>query len=118
MNPILKFFLIILLPLLFISCGNRETKILLFAQVDDTNQAFVEKAKAEFENLKKEQGFTLKFAEETGHFTEDSLSQYVAVIFLHTSGEVLNDVQRADVERFVQAGGKIMGVDAFPEVKN
>ena len=50
-------------------------------------------------------------------FTEDSLKSYSALIFLHTSGEVLNDVQRAEVERFAQAGGGVLGMDASPKVE-
>ncbi len=91
---------------------------MLFAQTSDSKQESVKKAKTEFENLGKAHDFMVNFTEDPTAFTEDSLRGYAALVFLYTSGEVLDDVQRADVERFVQAGGSLFGVEAEPEVKN
>lgn len=56
------------------------------------------------------------FYDTTSIFAEEELDAFQAIVFIQTSGEVLDDVQRADVERFVQAGGKILGIGALPEV--
>ncbi len=118
MNPILKSLLFVCLYMLSASCGKQEKKILLFGQITEGNRESIENARTEIENLGEIHKFVVKWTEAADYFTEDSLRQYAALVFLYTSGEVLNDVQRAEVERFVQAGGGFLGVEAAPQVKN
>jgi len=51
------------------------------------------------------------------YFTEDSLKQYGAVIFLNTTGDVLNSRQQADFERYIQAGGGFVGIHAATDTE-
>ncbi|WP_242923224.1 ThuA domain-containing protein [Pontibacter liquoris] len=44
------------------------------------------------------------------YFAEDSLQNYGAVVFLHTSQDVLNTRQQNEIERFVQAGGGLAAI--------
>lgn len=117
MYPIQRTVSVLCLIFLLASCGKKEQNVLLFGQINESNRATIENTVAEIEELGKRLGFTTHFKEETAFFTEDSLRQYAALVFLHTSGEVLNDVQRADVERFAQAGGSVLGVEAQPEIQ-
>ena len=116
MHPTLRLLSILFLAFLISSCGKQEQKVLLFGQVTESNRETIENTKAELEKLGTTQHFSTRFTDDATLFTEDSLKQYAALIFLYTSGEVLNDVQRADVERFAQAGGGVLGLDAQPEV--
>lgn len=116
MHPILRTLSILFLAALIVSCGKQEKKILLFGQVTDDNEKIIENTRAEIEKLGSKQHFTSQFTDDPSSFKEDSLGQYMALIFLHTSGEILNDVQRADVERYAQAGGTVLGLDAQPQV--
>jgi len=50
-------------------------------------------------------------------FLEDSLKNYAAVLFLNTSGSQLNQYQRTDFERYIQAGGGYAGIHAAIEAK-
>ncbi len=118
MNLIFKSLLIVFLGMLSISCEKEAKEILLFAQVTESNRESIEKAKTAIEKLGETEHFTVTLTEEADKLTEDNLRQYATLVFLYTSGEVLDDVQRADVERFVQAGGGVLGVEAAPEVKN
>ena len=45
-------------------------------------------------------------------FTEEILKEYSSVIFLNTTGEVLNNAQQAEFERYIQAGGGFVGIIA------
>jgi cytochrome c len=45
-------------------------------------------------------------------FSHDSLHVYGAVVFLHTSGDVLDYRQQAEFERYIQAGGGFVGINA------
>ena len=118
MNPILKFCLIIIVCALIASCGQEKKRVLLFAQSNEANRTSIVNAQTEIQKLGEIQGFETRFTEDQTLITEDSLRQYTALIFLYTRGELLNDVQRADVERFVQAGGALLGLEATPQVEN
>lgn len=75
-------------------------------------------ARTAIENLGKVHHFTVTFTENPADLNEDMLPHYAALVFLYTSGELLDDVQRADVERFAQAGGSVLGLSATPLVQN
>jgi len=45
-------------------------------------------------------------------FTEDTLKQYSAIIFLSTTGNVLDAARQAEFERYIQAGGGYVGIHA------
>lgn len=117
MHPILRTLSILFLAGLMGSCGGEGKKVLLFGPITDDNQESIENARTELEKLGRSQHFSTHFTEGTQVFTEDSLKQFAALIFLHTSGEALDDVQRADVERFAQAGGNVMGIEALPDIQ-
>lgn len=55
--------------------------------------------------------------EEATAFTEPNLKRYSAVVFLNTTGDVLDPTQEADFERFVQAGGGFMGIHAATDTE-
>jgi type 1 glutamine amidotransferase len=57
-------------------------------------------------------GFTVDATEDATRFTRETLSGYAAVIFLSTSGDVLDDPQRAAFESYIGAGGGYVGVHA------
>lgn len=118
MKFLLRFSFLLFLGLLMAACGQEEKKVLLFAQADESMQDSVTLARTEIEKLAASHDFTVHFSEDPVTFTEDTLREYGAIMFLYTSGEVLNDVQRADVERFAEAGGGVLGLDAEPEIKN
>src|SRR4029077_3065026 len=45
-------------------------------------------------------------------FVDDSLKKYAAVVFLSTTGNVLDYRQRVALERYIQAGGGFVGIHA------
>ena len=120
MNPAFKFVALIFLCIILASCAGHKKEILLLSKdiytVDYKDS--LENARNYIQRLGNEHNFTTTLTIQANHITEDTLRKYAAVIFLHTSGEVLNDVQRADLERFVQAGGGLLGLNAVPKIKN
>ncbi len=51
------------------------------------------------------------------YFNEDSLKKYAAVIFLSTTGNVLDNRQEIAFERYIQAGGGYVGVHAATDTE-
>jgi type 1 glutamine amidotransferase len=59
-----------------------------------------------------ENGFGVDATEDAAAFTTSNLAQYAAVVFLNTSGEVLDAGQRAAFESYVGGGKGYVGVHA------
>ena len=54
--------------------------------------------------------FAVDATEDAGRFTDDGLVPYRAVIFLNTSGDVLDANQQGAFERYVRGGGGFVGI--------
>ncbi|WP_156925970.1 lectin [Glycomyces arizonensis] len=73
---------------------------------------------AAIENLAAEHGFTVDATEDSAQFTDDNLAQYDVVIWLNTTGDVLDDAQQGAFERYIQAGGGYAGVHAASDTEH
>jgi glucose/arabinose dehydrogenase/cytochrome c551/c552 len=63
-------------------------------------------------------GFLINVTDTSTLFTDDSLSNYAAVMFLNRSGLRLGYMERIAFERFMQAGGGYAGIHANAETFN
>ena len=97
---------------LIFSCSNRQKKVLIFSKTEKFRHSSIEKGTLALQKLLQANSIKVDTTENGHYFTEDSLKQYAAVIFLNTSGNVLNNRQQADFERYIQAGGGFVGIHA------
>ncbi len=61
--------------------------------------------------------FAVDATEDAGAFTGENLAQYAAVVFLNTTGDVLNAVQQTAFEGYIQAGGGYVGVHSAADTE-
>ena len=61
--------------------------------------------------------FTVTATEDAAAFTTGNLAQYEAVVFLNTTGDVLNDTQQTAFESYVRGGGGYVGVHAAADTE-
>ena len=90
----------------------RPLHILVFSKTDGFRHASIEAGKVAFTKMATEKGFTVDFTEDATKFTTANLKKYNAVVFLSTTGDVLNDIQQQEFERYIQAGGGYVGIHA------
>ncbi|GAB3510728.1 hypothetical protein GCM10027341_49480 [Spirosoma knui] len=64
-----------------------------------------------------EKGFGVSFTEDASQFTESNLKKFNTVVFLSTTGDVLNNEQQSSFERYVQAGGGYVGIHAATDTE-
>lgn len=64
-----------------------------------------------------EHGFVVDTTKNAELFTDENLKQYSAVLFLSTTGNVLDHYQEAAFERYIQAGGGFVGVHAAADTE-
>ena len=67
--------------------------------------------------LATERGFRLAATEDASTFSDSGLAGYDAVIFLSTSGDVLDDAQQAAFERFFRAGKGFIGIHSASDTE-
>jgi type 1 glutamine amidotransferase len=61
--------------------------------------------------------FHVDTTEDAAVFTDTQLASYQVVIFLNTTGEILDDGQQAAFERFIRAGGGFVGVHSAADTE-
>ena len=62
-------------------------------------------------------GFAVTATEDASVFTAASLASYEAVVFLSTTGDVLDATQQAAFESYVEGGGGYLGIHAAADTK-
>jgi cytochrome c len=89
-----------------------QLHVLVFSKTDGFRHTSIEAGKAAFQKMAGEKKFTVDFTEDANQFTEAALKKYNAIIFLNTTGDLLNNNQQAEFERYIQAGGGYLGIHA------
>lgn len=65
----------------------------------------------------RKEGFDPDATEDASLFTDEILKAYDVIVFLNTTGDVLNDEQQAAMERFIKRGGGFVGVHAASDTE-
>ena len=110
LSRILKLIGCILLP--FGVFSQAKFNMLVFSKTVEFRHESIPAGKKALELMAKEKGFNVTFTEDVEIFNEKNLKKYNAVLFLNTTGDILNNVQQDVFERYIQAGGGYVGVHA------
>jgi type 1 glutamine amidotransferase len=91
--------------------------ILVFSKTAEFRHDSIPAAQAALRQLAAEHGWRADFTEDAALFTYERLALYDAVIFLLTTGDVLNTSQEAAFERYIRAGGGFVGVHSASDTE-
>lgn len=91
--------------------------VLLFSKTSGFRHASIANGIDAAQALAAEHGFSVEVTEDAGAFTDATLASYDVVVFLNTTGDVLDDQQQAAFERFIQAGKGYVGVHAAADTE-
>lgn len=94
-----------------------KPKILVFTKTSGFHHTSIPVGTAAIIQLGKENNFLVDTTSDASKITEANLKQYSAVVFLQTTGYMLNNFQQADLERYMQAGGNFVGVHAAADAE-
>ncbi|MEO6000376.1 MAG: ThuA domain-containing protein [Chitinophagaceae bacterium] len=67
--------------------------------------------------LGKDNKFGVDTTEDAAVFTPENLKKYAAVIFLSTTGDVLDDTQQAAFQQYIKSGGGFMGIHSATDTE-
>lgn len=122
----MKFIRLLLLPIIafsfFISsCNNKRSgnpRVLVFTKTAGYVHASIPTGVAAIQKMGTENSFDVDTSSNADLFNNDaSLEKYSAIIFLSTTGNVLNARQEAAFERYIQAGGGFVGIHAATDTE-
>lgn len=92
-------------------------RILVFSRTKGYRHSSIPAGKRALILMGAENGFAVDTTEDAGKFTETNLKQYGAVVWLSTTGDVLDNAQQAAFERYIQAGGGYVGIHAATDTE-
>ncbi|PYC65386.1 glycosyl hydrolase [Micromonospora arborensis] len=93
------------------------TKVLVFSKTAGFRHSSIPNGIAAIQQLGSANGFTVTATEDAGQFTTSNLAQYQAVVFMSTTGDVLNASQQTAFESYIAAGGGYVGVHAAADTE-
>jgi len=91
--------------------------VLVFSKTAGFRHASIPDGIEAIRQLGADHGFTVTATEDAGAFTSDNLAQYEAVVFLSTTGDVLNAEQQAAFEDYIRSGGGFVGIHAAADTE-
>ncbi|MEM6289178.1 MAG: ThuA domain-containing protein [Bacteroidota bacterium] len=105
--------------LLVTGCDSRiETpRVLVFSKTAEFRHGSIEAGHEAFRQMADERGFEVQITENASYFNPDTLATYSAVVFLNTTGDVLDAAQQTSFQRFIQAGGGYVGIHAASDTE-
>jgi cytochrome c len=92
-------------------------KVLVFSKTKGFRHDSIETGVAAVKEIGTEAGWTVDATEDSAWFTDDRLKQYRAVVWLNTTGDVLDDAQQGAFERFIKAGGGYAGIHSASDTE-
>jgi len=96
------------------SCPKR---LLIFSKTGGFRHASIKDGKIALQKLAAQHNYAVDFTEDSSVFTDANLARYDAVVFLLTTGTILNDIQKAAFERYIRAGGGYVGVHSASDTE-
>lgn len=95
----------------------KDKHILVFTKTTGWRHDSIPAAVQAFKKAAGDYGFTMVHSEESALFTPKSLDRFDAVVFLLTTGDVLNDQQQAALKGYMQAGHGFVGVHSASDTE-
>ena len=99
------------------STSKKKVRLLVFSKTAGYRHASITKGKEAIRLLAEKNNFTIDTTEDASRFTKKNFNKYAAVIFLSTTGDVLNEEQQKAFEDFIRSGKGFMGIHAATDTE-
>jgi type 1 glutamine amidotransferase len=91
--------------------------VLVFSKTAAFRHSSIPDGIAAIQKLGAEHNFAVDATEDATVFNDANLAKYDSVIWLMTTGDVLNDAQQAAFERYIRAGGGYVGIHSASDTE-
>jgi uncharacterized protein len=99
------------------SVSAQQFKVLLFTKTDGFHHESINDGVTAIKKLAERHAFSVDWHENASIFNDKALEKYSAVIFLSTTGNILNEDQQAAFEKFIKAGKGFVGIHAATDTE-
>jgi type 1 glutamine amidotransferase len=97
--------------------GDPAFRVLVFSRTTGFRHASIPAGIQAIRQLGREHGFAVDDTEDPASFTSANLGRYAVVVFLNTTGNVLEPAHRTAFERYVSTGGGYMGIHSAADTE-
>ncbi|HEY7486890.1 MAG TPA: ThuA domain-containing protein [Streptosporangiaceae bacterium] len=94
-----------------------DFRVLVFTKTAGERRSSIKAGVEAIRDIGRRNNFSVEASDDAGRFTDATLKRYRAVVFLNTTGDVLNDAQQAAFERYFTDGGGYLGIRAAAETE-
>lgn len=94
-----------------------QFKALLFTKTAGWHHQSINEGVDAIRELAKKHQFQVDWEEMAQRINDENLEQYDVIIFLSTTGDILNEEQQAAMERFIQSGKGFVGIHAASDTE-
>lgn len=91
--------------------------VLVFSKTKGFRHQSIGAGKRALMKLGDENGFKVDTTENSDLITPENLKNYKAIVFLSTTGDILNDQQQAALEQYIKKGGGFVGIHAAADTE-
>jgi len=101
-----------------LATGTTPLKVLIFSKTQGWRHKSIEPGIEHFSAALSQKGIQVVASENAKMFNDTDLSTFSAVIFLNTTGDILNPQQQVAMERYIQAGGGFVGIHSATDTES
>jgi cytochrome c len=101
-----------------LATDNLPPKVLIFSKTTGWRHKSIEPGIEYFSAALSQKGIQVVASEDAKMFNDTDLSTFSAVIFLNTTGDILNSQQQVAMERYIQAGGGFVGIHSATDTES
>jgi len=91
--------------------------VLIFSKSPGWRHDSIPAGVAAVTDLVEQKGLTPVATEDASVFTDEELQKMAAVVFVNTTGDILNEQQQLAFERYIQAGGGFVGIHSATDTE-
>ncbi|MBO9562402.1 MAG: ThuA domain-containing protein [Niastella sp.] len=103
--------------LVSLTTAAQKNKVLVFCKTAGFHHNSIAQGKLAIIKMGQENKFGVDTTTDATVFNKDNLKKYKAVVFLSTTGNVLDDQQQAAFEQYIRSGGGFVGVHAATDTE-
>ncbi|RKD12783.1 Crp/Fnr family transcriptional regulator [Pelobium manganitolerans] len=96
---------------------SKPPRILVFSKTEKFRHQSIAIGNVAIQEMGKANDFLVDTTTSAGQFTYNNLKRYAAVVFLSTTGDVLNPVQEKEFKKYINKGGGFVGVHAATDTE-
>lgn len=95
-----------------------QKSLLVFTKTGTFRHTSINQGIPAIAKMSQAENWTMTTTEDAFHFTPDKLDRYDGIIFLNTTGDILNEMQQNAFIRFINNGGGFVGVHAASDTEH